>query len=64
MKITDDFMKNYEWGSENLRREITYAAVGANKAVIEFANGSWIRVVTAADSGRGARANILLVDVF
>lgn len=64
LKITDDFMKNYGWGSENLRREITYAAVGANKAVIEFANGSWIRVVTASDSGRGARANILLVDEF
>ncbi len=64
LKITDDFMKNYGWGSENLKREITYDAVGANKAVIEFANGSWIRVVTAADSGRGARANILLVDEF
>ena len=64
LKITDDFMKNYGWGSDNLRREITYAAVGANKAVIEFANGSWIRVVTASDSGRGARANILLVDEF
>lgn len=64
LKITDDFMKDYGFGSENLRREITYAAVGANKAVIDFANGSWIRVVTASDSGRGARANILLVDEF
>ena len=64
LKITDDFMKNYGWGSDNLKREITYAAVGNNKAVIEFANGSWIRVVTASDSGRGARANILLVDEF
>ena len=64
LKITDDFMKNYGWGSENLKREITYASVGANKAVIEFANGSWIKVVTASDSGRGSRANILLVDEF
>lgn len=64
LKITDDFMKNYGWGSDNLRREITYASVGANKAVIEFANGSWIRVVTASDSGRGARCNVLLVDEF
>lgn len=64
LKITEDFMKNYGWGSENLRREITYASVGTNKAVIEFANGSWIRVVTASDSGRGARANILIVDEF
>jgi len=64
LKITDDFMKNYGWGSDNLRREITYASVGANKAVIEFANGSWIKVVTASDSGRGSRANILIVDEF
>lgn len=63
-KITDDFMKNYGWGSDNLRREITFATVGANKAVIEFANGSWIKVVTASDTGRGNRANILLVDEF
>ena len=64
LKITEDFMKTHDWGSDNLRREITYASVGANKAVIEFANGSWIRVVTASDSGRGARANILIVDEF
>lgn len=63
-KIEDDFMKNYGWGSDNLRREITFHTVGANKAVVEFANGSWIKVVTASDSGRGARANILLVDEF
>ena len=64
LKITEDFMKTHEWGSDNLRREITYASVGTNKAVIEFANGSWIRVVTASDSGRGARANILIIDEF
>lgn len=63
-KIVDDFMKNYGWGSENLRREISYYTVGTNKAVIEFHNGSWIRVVTAADSGRGNRANILIIDEF
>ena len=64
LKITDDFMKNYGSGSENLRREITYHSVGINNAVIEFANGSWIKVVTASDSGRGARANILVCDEF
>ena len=63
-KITDDFMKNYTWGSVNLRNEISYSTVGTNKAVIEFKNGSWIKVVTAADSGRGNRANILIVDEF
>lgn len=64
LKITDDLMKNYGWGSDNLRREITYASVGANKAVIEFANGSWIKVATASDTGRGLRANILVCDEF
>lgn len=61
-KIVDDFMKNYGWGSENLCSEISYQTVGNNKAVIEFKNGSWIKVVTASDSGRGARANILIID--
>ena len=64
LKITEDFMKNYKWGSDNLKREISEYVVGTNKAVINFHNGSWIRVVTAADSGRGARANILIVDEF
>lgn len=63
-KITDDFMKNYGWGSQNLCNEISYSTVGANKAVIEFKNGSWIKVVTAADTGRGNRANILIIDEF
>ena len=63
-KIADDFMKNYEWGSDNLRREISECSIGANKAVINFHNGSWIKVVTAADTGRGNRANILITDEF
>ena len=63
-KITDDFMKNYSWGSENLKREIEYANVGYNKAIISFRNGSWIKVVTASDNGRGNRANILICDEF
>lgn len=63
-KIEDDFMKNYEWGSDNLKREISYHSVGANKAVINFYNGSWIKVITASDNGRGNRANILITDEF
>lgn len=63
-KITDDFMKRHGWGSENLKREISYYTVGTNKAVIEFYNGSWIKVVTASDSGRGNRANVLVLDEF
>ena len=63
-KIADDFMKNYSWGSENLRREISYCSIGANKAIIEFYNGSWIKVVTSSDTSRGNRANVLILDEF
>jgi len=53
-KIVDDFMKNYGWGSENLCREIKgKPIISPNKGQIDFQNGSWIKVVTAADSGRG-----------
>lgn len=63
-KIEDDFMKNYGWGSENLRREISDCSIGANKAVINFKNGSWIKVVTASDNARGHRANVVVIDEF
>ena len=52
-KIIDDFMKNYDWGSANLKNEISSFTVNANKGEIMFNNGSWIKVVTASDSGRG-----------
>lgn len=66
LKIMDDFMKNYTWGSENLRREIDEkeSSVGQNKAAIYFKNGSWIKVVTASDTGRGFRGNVLVCDEY
>lgn len=66
LKIMDDFMKNYTWGSENLRREIDEkeSSVGMNKAAIYFKNGSWIKVVTASDTGRGFRGNVLVCDEY
>lgn len=64
LKIVEDFCKNYSWGSDNLNREIEYSTIGAQKAVIQFRNGSWIKVVTASDTGRGNRANILICDEF
>lgn len=64
LKIVDDFCKNYQWGSANLNNEISEKTVGVNKAVIEFKNGSWIKVVTASDNARGSRANILIIDEF
>ncbi len=59
-KITTDFLDK----SDNLKLEIEEFSVGQNKAYILFKNGSWIKVVTASDSGRSARANILITDEF
>lgn len=60
LKIQDDFMKK----SPLLCNEIEKCNIGANDASIYFKNGSWIRVVTSSDSGRSARANIIIVDEF
>lgn len=57
-------MKTNGWGSENLKREISECKIGVNEAVIRFKNGSWIKVVTASDNGRGKRANIVIIDEF
>lgn len=59
-KITTILMPN----SANLRLEIEKTVITGADAYISFRNGSLIKVVTAADSGRGARANILIVDEF
>lgn len=61
LKITEDLMKNFGWGSDNLCNEIEgKPVVTLNKGEIHFTNGSWIKVVTPSDSARGARANILI----
>lgn len=64
LKITEDFCVNYGFGSSNLNREIKDSIVSTNKAEINFHNGSWIKVVTASDTGRGARANVIIIDEF
>lgn len=56
LKITDDFMQK----SGLLRNEISKVSVGQNDCAVYFKNGSWIRVVVAAESSRGARSNILI----
>lgn len=47
-----------------LAREIANINTGNQKPIIEFHNGSWIRVVSSNDNARGHRANLLLVDEF
>lgn len=63
-KIVDDFMKNYGWGSNNLRAEISEYSTSINGAYVNFRNGSWIKCVVASDSARHNRANIIVVDEF
>ena len=58
LKITDDFMQK----SALLRNEILKVSTGQNDCFVYFKNGSWIRVVVAGESSRGARSNILIID--
>jgi len=63
-KIKDDFMKEHDWGSANLRAEIESISDSINKAECIFKNGSFIRVVTASDSARHNRANVIFLDEY
>ena len=63
-KILDDFCVLHGYGSENLKREISYNCINSSAGVIKFHNGSWIKVVTPRDTARGNRANILICDEF
>ena len=58
LKITDDFMQK----SALIRNEISKVSVGQNDCAVYFKNGSWMRVVVAAESSRGVRSNVLLID--
>ena len=57
-KITDDFMHH----SPLLCAEIKRWSTGQNDAGIWFYNGSYIICKVAAESSRGARANVLIID--
>ena len=63
-KIDTEFLKNYSWGSQNLRNEISYISTSPNNPVCEFKNGSYIHIVTSNDNARHNRANIIVVDEF
>lgn len=64
IKIKDDFMKNYGWGSQNLCNEIEYISDSPNTGKCDFWNGSYIHVVAANDNSRHNRANIIIIDEF
>lgn len=63
-KIKDDFLKNNEWGSSNLRNEIDDIRVSMNDSSCTFKNGSWIKIVTSNDNARSKRANIIVCDEY
>lgn len=48
--------------SSILKSEIEKINISQNLSFVKFKNGSRIRVVTASDNARGARANILIID--
>lgn len=59
-KIIDEFCPH----SYNLRNEISNYSVAPSDTFIQFKNTSIIQVVTAKDSARSARANIIINDEF
>ena len=59
-KIKTELMPN----SPLLKNEIEKLVISSTDAYIDFKNGSFIKVVTASDTARSNRANILLVDEF
>lgn len=52
--------------SNELRNEIDwkYTKINNTEAQVIFKNGSFIKVVTASDTARGNRANVLLIDEY
>ena len=57
-------MKELVPNSPLLQAEIKKVDINNQKAEIIFRNGSYVKVVTATDSARGARANLILVDEY
>lgn len=59
-KINDEFLKNFSWGSNNLRNEILDISTSINNAHCDFKNGSYIHIVTSNDNARHNRANVIV----
>lgn len=60
LKIVEEFMPQ----SPNLRNEISKTNTSPSEGYIYWKNGSVIKVVTARDSARSARAHIIIMDEF
>lgn len=66
MQILSKIMLEIRPHSPELALEIDdrQTKMNGTDAVVVFKNGSFIKVVTAGDSARGSRANILIIDEF
>lgn len=66
INVLEKIIQELEPISPELRAEINQkeTKITANQAQIVFYNGSVIQVVTAGDSSRGKRCNVLLLDEF
>ena len=64
--VIEKVMTEIKLNSPELVNEIDDAEtkINGNNCVLAFKNGSFIKVVTASDSARSNRANILLIDEF
>lgn len=62
--VLDKIKNELEPLSPYLRAEIKNDTISTMRAEITFHNGSIIKVVTASDSARGNRANVLICDEF
>lgn len=66
MQVLEKIILELKPKSAELRSEIDEkeSQINGTKAIIVFKNGSSIKVVTARDSSRGNRCNVLLLDEF
>ena len=66
MQVLEKIILELKPRSAELRSEIDEkeSQINGTKAIIVFKNGSSIKVVTARDSSRGNRCNVLLLDEF
>lgn len=66
MTVIEKIMTEIKINSPELCNEIDEdeTRINGNNCILSFKNGSFIKVVTAADSSRSNRANILFIDEF
>lgn len=66
INVLEKIMTEMKDESPELRSEIDWnnTSINNTNAKVTFRNGSFIKVVTASDSSRGNRANVLLIDEF